>query len=878
MQKHLYFIKAVLSFSLALAVQCFYGAALAQTSDPVKRAVDKKVAQLVLQLGSGGEQSSSTFSPDGTLLLSSNGNDVILWDAISGKELRRFRGYKRRIKCVAFSPDSRFIAAGEGAIGYDEYNPSQIFIWDPTTGERVKKLREPNPIDFIKYSPDGRYILTNHSLWDAGTGARILRLGNSNAHFSPDSRLLLTISHKAVLYDIEKRKELRRFSKDAADVECTAFSPDSRFILTAQDSEYAKNTIDYAVTLWDATTGQKVRDFTGHTAPVYAVAFSPDGKFALTGSGEYIGSEMSEAPKRSRKKSTVKAAGKYIDCGARLWNVASGQQVRQYKEQSPVTWVEYSRDARLILTNQSIIEADSGRVIRRKNIEGYSSKEFHYIDMSQEPYALFSPDEKMFLRGGQLFDATTGKEKLSFSGQVKTEDSSHMSLSADGRLMLTWAFRDYSSASPILWDLNSGKEIWRFGDFFNANSAILDRSTTAALSPDGRLMITGYESRDKTLARLYDAATLEELGAFGKGPASIISAAISPNGRFVLLGGTDHASDIIKRFTESNINTPEDIFRTPVALLYEARTGRLVKSFESEFGSLAGAVVEVSFSKDSRFAVVTCVKGTVFIWDIEAGKKTEIVTGHKILESATLLPDNRHMLITGDGIELWDIATGKKARRGFEGLISSAVISSRGRYVLSGGGSNRGLPGNPPTLMAPPIEVESFDAQLRSAGTGKLLYSFEHPAPIRWTAFTPDERFAVTASADNMTRFWDTATGQESLRLISLDHGVWVAITPDGRFDTNDLGEISGLHWVFGEEPFAALPLEIFSRDYYTPRLIARVLSGERLPDLPSIAGLNRAQPVLEIKSVERKRMPAIACRSRSKYRIWLRCGKEIRL
>jgi hypothetical protein len=47
------------------------------------------------------------------------------------------------------------------------------------------------------------------------------------------------------------------------------------------------------------------------------------------------------------------------------------------------------------------------------------------------------------------------------------------------------------------------------------------------------------------------------------------------------------------------------------------------------------------------------------------------------------------------------------------------------------------------------------------------------------------------------------------------------------------------------------LPLEIFMRDYYTPRLLARIMNGEELPHIRSIAEIaNRVQPDAAVVSV----------------------------
>ena len=80
--------------------------------------------------------------------------------------------------------------------------------------------------------------------------------------------------------------------------------------------------------------------------------------------------------------------------------------------------------------------------------------------------------------------------------------------------------------------------------------------------------------------------------------------------------------------------------------------------------------------------------------------------------------------------------------------------------------------------------------------------------------------------------------------------------SPDGRFDTSDLDEVRGLHWVFPDDPYRALPPEMFMREYYEPRLLTRLLNPRngRLEDefspVRPLQDLNRGQPGVEVVGV----------------------------
>ena len=142
-------------------------------------------------------------------------------------------------------------------------------------------------------------------------------------------------------------------------------------------------------------------------------------------------------------------------------------------------------------------------------------------------------------------------------------------------------------------------------------------------------------------------------------------------------------------------------------------------------------------------------------------------------------------------------------------------------------------------------------ARLWDVSTGQPIRSFVgHDRWVESVAFSPDGRFVLTGSLDTTTRIWDAETGKELARLIVFENGGWAVVDPEGRFDTSDLDGGAPLAWIASSDPMHALPLEIFMRDYYTPRLLSRIMNGETLPPIRSIAEIkNRVQPDVTIVS-----------------------------
>lgn len=111
-----------------------------------------------------------TWSPDGKLIAAAVGTQVRVWDAASGERLHTFDEDEFRVCAVAFSSDSKSLAAG----GWDRI----IRIWDVKTGNNVLELKVADwpvgkQITQLAFLSDNRKLISSiHarpaqvSLWD----------------------------------------------------------------------------------------------------------------------------------------------------------------------------------------------------------------------------------------------------------------------------------------------------------------------------------------------------------------------------------------------------------------------------------------------------------------------------------------------------------------------------------------------------------------------------------------------------------------------------------------------------------------------------------------------------------------------------------------
>jgi WD40 repeat protein len=116
-----------------------------------------------------------SFSADGRYALSGGvKNELILWDAKSLTELKRFIGHEgsAQIWSVAFSPDGRYALSATWK--------DSIKIWDIASGTEYKTLTGHSSIKSYsgaKFSPNGKYVISagdaSTRIWDVSTGEEV---------------------------------------------------------------------------------------------------------------------------------------------------------------------------------------------------------------------------------------------------------------------------------------------------------------------------------------------------------------------------------------------------------------------------------------------------------------------------------------------------------------------------------------------------------------------------------------------------------------------------------------------------------------------------------------------------------------------------------
>lgn len=414
----------------------------------------------------GYQSSNVVYSPDGRFLATSDTfSEIILWEAATGRELRRLRGHGSAKVAMVFSPDSKLLIS----TGYDAI----VRFQEAATGKEIDTLTFPERNNYIfALTSDGSMLAIARDdvvqLWDLKRRKEIRdfeahRGSIDDLRFTADGRALLTSSRDGTrrFWDVATGKKIRQVGSRTEHQEIVFLSPDGT-ILATKDWDRGKE-----ISVWDTATGKVIQRLKTDHEFYYYCAFSPDGKhLAYTGTDRQVGLwDVS-----TRKDLPALDAG-YADCVAfspdgktlatvadrkvRLWQVATGKELlRRPGHTNRVISVAFTPDGKTLRTcgyegTHAVWDAASGKLLEPVWIPPFKMEYTSQFDPA------VSNDGRLFTGidpEGQLdiWNVAIGKKVRHF----EKEDgyyNTHLSFSPDATKLVV------NNGALTLWDATTGK-------------------------------------------------------------------------------------------------------------------------------------------------------------------------------------------------------------------------------------------------------------------------------------------------------------------------------------------------------------------------------------------------------------------------------------
>jgi WD40 repeat protein len=626
------------------------------------------------------------YSKDGTLLaLGGSDNHIRLFDATTGKEIRRWTGHQARtfspprnvknpfdllvdsvgqgnVTTLAFSPNGKTLASG----GWDD----MIRLWDVETGkERRKMLAHQAMVARVVFSPDGKTLASRGGIdgvlrfWDPQTGAELRKVENLSKvnpwrfyrevalDFSPDSKSVAVSDRKAIIFiDAASGKEIKRLA-GYRDCMFVTFSPNGKLLASGGLDDAAKES--YSLRLWDVGKGSETlrcdlpKTRKGGTEPPTGIAFSPEGD---------------------------KLIAAIAEMDTYLFDVKTGKQLHRLAH----NWayrVAYAPDGKTVVSLR-------GPALRLWNPKDGKERFLEFAGHQGGVMSVaVSPDGTKVASAGEnirLWETTTGKPIRILPGSAVS-----VAFAPDGKTLAS-----AGGASVRLWDVASGKLLKKI------DGKRLLRAVT--FSPDGNYLAAGDE---QAAIRIWNLQTEKESPPIDmQAIAESLSLAFSPDSKTLASAGAWN------QFNFGNI-----VLNLQGRVKVVSRDGWYVLQWDAassketrRFAGLRDNIKSVAFSPKGDVLAAAGRDGRIVLWDAATGQERLHILAHPVAEGAgtraflgsafsaspavVFAPDGKSLFSAGPDktIRRWDVAIAKELGRFTDPAACSALAITRdGQYLIT---------------------------------------------------------------------------------------------------------------------------------------------------------------------------------------------------
>jgi RNA polymerase sigma factor (sigma-70 family) len=617
------------------------------------------------------------YSPDGKVLFAGCQYGVTLFEAATGRPLRRLgNDFDTPSYTSVVSLDGKLVAVGTT----DYWRLGAIF--ETATGKKICDLekRGTSVTHFGSFSPDGKLLAAPEDRWqvdlyDSHSGKRLRsmkwnrdadRMNSSSVYafmniaFMADGKTLLAASHDTGIihqFDVQSGAELRQWVASPNGISNMKLSQDGSRLAVLESAAKTPDTSNdpdapgNKIFIFDSQRARQRAHILAQTT-VLGMAWAPDGSTLFTGSRDkeiVIWDTVT-----GKLKGTIRYPFPGPTFGAGALAVAPGGKTVARSDRSTVHVCD---------------------VVTGKEVESHQGHNASMLSMA------FDPSDSVVATAGYddrllLWDRSSGRMLREISSDEGQAGS--LAYSSDGRFLYAASIR-YSPlhTSVRCWNSATGKEVWRLDDHPIEPKKL-------GISPDGKLLGVVGDSD----ALLIEAATGKPIRVLsGEGyrficnNGALTPPIFTPDGKELLIWGDAkgihrweiaNGAHFVQPVDPLGCNVQAVAFSpdqkhlvlggaTDRLLVIDVISGKKVRQFKAISDADACAPRCLAFSPDGKtLAWGGPSDGIVRLVDFESGRIQQKLTGHYGGSlSMAFSHDGKTLVVdSGDSSALvWDLAS-----------------------------------------------------------------------------------------------------------------------------------------------------------------------------------------------------------------------------